>query len=234
LKSELQLFVLKLSGSLFSSPDFSEVIATLAAALKSNSVMSLILIAGGGATARKYIQAGMKIGLDQATLDELGIESSRLNASLLREALRPFSSDKIPTDLRELSEEFAKTGGKTGSRILVCGGLHPGQSTNAVAALISEKTNANLLINATDVDGVYTKDPSRFADAKKLETVTPPRLLEILASESVAAGTYDLMDPVALKLISRSKIPTRIVKCASVSLSRVLNGKKEGTAIVFE
>jgi uridylate kinase len=229
-----RLFVVKISGSLFSSRQFNDVIATIRNALSFEKDLLLILIAGGGATARKYIKAGEELGLDQATLDEIGIESSLLNASLLVEALHPYSSKRVPRDLNELTEEFEKTECGNNTRIVVCGGLYPGQSTNAVAALISEKTNANLLINATDVDGVYSKDPSRFTDAVKLASVTPAKLSEILGSESVQAGTYDLMDPVALKLISRSKIPTRIVKCESSSLSRVLRGENEGTAIVFE
>jgi uridylate kinase len=227
------LFVVKLSGSLFSSPLFGEVTKTIQKALTAQKELMLILIAGGGATARKYIEAGSQLGLDQATLDELGIESSRLNASLLVEALQPFVFREIPKDLAGLIELFVKMEIVADKRIVICGGLHPGQSTNAVAALTAEKTKASLLVNATDVDGVYNKDPARFKDAMKLETVTPWKLSEILGNESVQAGTYDLMDPVALKLISRSKIPTRIIKCDSSSLSKVLRGERDGTEIVF-
>jgi uridylate kinase len=229
-----RLFVLKLSGSMFLSPQFQDVIRTILNALREDRELSLILIAGGGATARKYIEAGLELGLDQTTLDEIGIESSRLNASLLAEALHPFASRKIPTDLSEVTEESETLSERNNARIVVCGGLHPGQSTNAVAALVTEKTKADLLINATDVDGVYSKDPSKFSDAVKLATVTPSTLAGILGSESMQAGTYDLMDPIALKLISRSRIPTRIVKCDSSSLSRVFRGENEGTAIIFE
>lgn len=229
-----RLFVLKLSGSLFSSSQFEDVIRAILNALKEDQELSLILIAGGGATARKYIQAGLDLGLDQTTLDEIGIESSRLNASLLIEALYPLASRKVAEDLTQLTEQSEKVLVTDNQRIVVCGGLYPGQSTNAVAALISEKTKADLLINATDVDGVYDKDPAQFSDAVKLSSVTPTKLSEILGTESVQAGTYDLMDPIALKLISRSRIPTKIVKCESSSLSRVLRGENEGTAIVFE
>ena len=229
-----RLFVLKLSGSLFSSSQFEDVVRAILNALMQEQDLSLILIAGGGTTARKYIQAGLELGLDQTTLDEIGIESSRLNASLLIEALHPFSSRKVAEDLSQLTEQCERLSLTDNQRIVVCGGLHPGQSTNAVAALISEKTKADLLINATDVDGVYNKDPVRFSDAVKLSSVTPTKLSEILGTESVQAGTYDLMDPIALKLITRSRIPTKIVKCDRSSLSSVLHGKDEGTTIVFE
>jgi uridylate kinase len=229
-----RLFVLKLSGSLFSSSQFEDVVRAILSALKLEQDLSLILVAGGGANARKYIQAGLELGLDQTTLDEIGIESSRLNASLLIEALYPLASRKVAEDLSQLIEQYEKILVTVDQRIVVCGGLHPGQSTNAVAALISEKTRAELLINATDVDGVYNKDPARFSDAVKLSSVTPSKLSEILGTESVQAGTYDLMDPIALKLITRSRIPTKIVKCESSSLWSVLHGENEGTTIVFE
>jgi uridylate kinase len=229
-----QLFVIKLSGSLFSSDNFRQVTLTIRDALSEKVHLFLILVAGGGATARKYIKAGAELGLDQSTLDELGIASSKLNASLLAEALYPLASRKVPNGLSDIVEQSEKLGREKNTRIVVCGGLQPGQSTNAVAALISEKTRADLLINATDVDGVYDKDPARHFDAKRFDEVTPARLSAILESESMEAGTYDLMDPIALKLISRSKIPTRIVKCDSLHLSKVLHGEKEGTEIVFQ
>ena len=91
---------------MFSSPLFQDVARTILNAVHEDKELTLILIAGGGATARKYIEAGLELGLDQATLDEIGIESSRLNASLLTEALHPFAHRKIPEDLSQLTEEF--------------------------------------------------------------------------------------------------------------------------------
>lgn len=229
-----ELVVVKLSGSIFSSPEFGGIVRTIKEVLNRKKQLFIILIAGGGATARKYIAAGKKLGLDQATLDELGIESSRLNGTLLVEALFPYARRVLPTTLTEVAEQLEMLPDAKGSRVLVCGGLHPGQSTNAVAALIAEKTKAEFLINATDVDGVYDKDPRRFNDAVLLKTVTVSKLSTILETESVQAGTYDLMDPVALKLISRSKIPTKIVRCKSSVLSRVLRGRKAGTEVLFQ
>jgi uridylate kinase len=226
------VFVIKLSGSTFSSSKFNEIALVLRKALAEEEHLFLILIAGGGAIARKYIEAGLKLGLDQATLDEIGISCSRLNATLLTEALRSPSKIQIPRFLSEIEEQFEMLG--DGSRVLVCGGLHPGQSTNAVGALIAEATKADCFVNATDVDGIYDKDPRQNAGAVLLENVTPSRLSKILEDESVSAGTYDLMDPVALKLIMRSRIPTKIVKCESSVLSRVLHGEKVGSAIIFQ
>lgn len=231
-----KLVTVKLSGSLFSSPDFGRMTRTIQNIVTKDKDLYLVLVAGGGATARKYIEAGHRLELDQATLDVLGIESSRLNARLLIEGFAQVASDKIPTNLSQAVEEMEliRSSSSKKKKILVCGGLQPGQSTNAVGAIIAEATRAKEFVNATDVDGVYDKDPRKFFDAVRLHKVTVGDLYRILGNESVEAGTYDLMDPVALRLISRSKIPTRIVKCESEVLENVLTGGKElGTEIAF-
>ena len=88
------------------------------------------------------------------------------------------------------------------------GGLHPGQSTNATAALIAEKVKAKKFLNATDVDGIYDSDPNKNKGAKMFREITVKKCLELLGSENSAAGAYDLMDIVALKVIERSKRST--------------------------
>jgi uridylate kinase len=118
--------------------------------------------------------------------------------------------------------------------VVVLGGLHPGQSTNAVGALVAEKLKAERFVNATDVEGVFSQDPRKHPGAKKLAKVTTKQLSEILGDESMLAGGYDLMDPVALKLIERSHIKTWIIKCDERRISEALAGSKiEGTEIVF-
>ncbi len=228
--------VLKLSGSIFSSGEFGRITKVIRNIVKTGKAgLYLVLIAGGGETARKYIESGRGLGLDQASLDELGIASSRLNARLLIAGLNGLASEKIPTSLQEIIEELELVHSSPKKKILVCGGLYPGQSTNAVGAIISEATHADEFVNATDVDGVYDKDPRKYSDAQKLAKVSAGELGRILESESVEAGMYDLMDPVALKIIARSKISTRIIKCDAGALRSVLvgDGAIVGTKIVF-
>ncbi|MHB1908195.1 MAG: UMP kinase [Nitrososphaerales archaeon] len=222
-----RLYVVKLSGSLFLSPLLIEFQKTIKNILKKDKDLFLVFVAGGGSIARKYIAAGKSLNLDQATLDELGISISRLNALTISLALSPFSASKIPHNLSEVRENMT-------NRVLACGGFIPGQSTNAVGALIAENLSAKEFLNLTDVDGVYDKDPRIFKDAKKLDQISVKELTKMLESESVQAGGYDLMDPVALKLIARSKIPTRIAKCDPKTFLEVIEGKKNiGTRITF-
>ena len=122
---------------------------------------------------------------------------------VLISALGNFAHVSVPTSLAEVVEALEARK----NRVVVVGGLHPGQSTNAVAALVAEKVGAEMFINATDTDGVYTEDPRRSENAELLPKVTTKELAKILANESIRAGGYDLMDPVALKLVERFTSP---------------------------
>ncbi|MFB5622394.1 MAG: UMP kinase, partial [Nitrosarchaeum sp.] len=117
--------------------------------------------------------------------------------------------------------------------IVVAGGLHPGQSTNGTAALIAEKINAEQFLNATDVDGVYDMDPNKFKNAKKFKRIELKNLKNMLVHEDSIAGGYDLMDIVALKIIERSKIKTRILKADIKILEKVIKGADLGTEIIL-
>ena len=116
--------------------------------------------------------------------------------------------------------------------IVVTGGLHPGQSTNGTAALIAEKTKAEEFLNATDVDGIYDSDPNKNKKAKKFARIDIKDLRNLLVRQGSMAGGYDLMDIVALKVIERSKIQTRIIDAEIKTIEKALNGKHVGTEII--
>ena len=117
--------------------------------------------------------------------------------------------------------------------IVVAGGLHPGQSTNGTAALIAEKTNAEQFINATDVDGVYDSDPNKNKKAKLFKQIEIKNLKKMLIHEDSVAGGYDLMDIVALKIIERSKIKTRVIRSDIKNLEKAIKGQATGTEIIL-
>src|SRR5260370_12527400 len=114
----------------------------------------LVLVAGGGENARTYLGAARKLGADESTCDLLGIQITRANAELLRLAMGSIASSKIPTML----SDFPHCVGS--AKAMVMGGLQPGQSTNAVAALAAEITRAESLVHGTAVDRVYTDAPT--------------------------------------------------------------------------
>jgi uridylate kinase len=185
-----------------------------------------IVVSGGGIIARHYVSLARSLGSDESSLDEMGIEISRLNAMLLSAALGDSVYPVIPSNLEEIS--VACQSGK----IVVSGGLHPGQSTNATAALICEKIKADRFLNATDVDGIYDSDPKKNTKAKMFKEITIKKCLDLLNNESTQAGNYELLDIVAMKVIERSKIPTFVIKSdPKVIRNLVMKNRQTGTKI---
>jgi uridylate kinase len=218
--------VIKLSGRVFGDDAAGELKKYARMLLDIGEQVQPVVVAGGGKVARHYINIARGFGSDEASLDILGIEVSRLNARLLIAALGDDAYPAVPVDLEQVGKAAA------GGRIVVTGGLHPGQSTNATAALIAEKVKAKKFLNATDVDGIYDSDPNKNKNAKMFKEITVKKCLELLGSENSAAGAYDLMDIVALKVIERSKIPTVVLRSDPAAIKNAIAGKPIGTRIV--
>jgi uridylate kinase len=110
----------------------------------------------------------------------------------------------------------------------VVGGLQPGQSTNAVSLIVAELMDADVVVNATTVDGVYTKPPTH-PGARKLKVVSYDRLKQILENSEwkQEPGRYELFDSLSLEIAKRSSIPIVIVhgKDPSNVLRAILEGK---------
>ena len=219
--------VIKLSGSIFSQGtnyakirEYAEMLSDI-----SNRVQPIV-IAGGGKVARHYINLARNLGSDEANLDIIGIDVSRLNAKLLITALGDQAYSQVPKNLEEVAIAVDS------SKIVIAGGLHPGQSTNATSALIAETSRASSFVNATDVDGIYDSDPNTNTKARLFKEITVNECMEILRVESAMAGTYDLMDIIALKVIERSKIPTRVVRSDTSDIRDAVDGKDIGTKII--
>jgi len=219
--------VIKLSGKVFAMDNVKALKDYAAFLVKISKFCQPIVIAGGGNIARHYISHARSSGADESTLDELGIEISRLNAKLLIYALKHKAYSHPPTTLQEIRHAVDD------GLIVVAGGLHPGQSTNGTAALIAEKVKAEQFLNATDVDGVYDMDPNKFKKAKKFKRIELKNLKNMLVHEDSVAGGYDLMDIVALKIIERSKIKTRILKATTNNIEKAIKGGNIGTEIIL-
>jgi len=219
--------VIKFSGKVFGVENIKILKDYARFLVKLNKTHQPIVVAGGGKIARHFISHARSSGADESTLDELGIEISRLNAKLLIYALKDKAYPHPPTSLKE-----AKNAVDSGL-IVVAGGLHPGQSTNGTAALIAEKVKAVTFLNATDVDGIYDSDPNKNKKAKVFKKIELKKLRGMLVKEDSVAGGYDLMDIVALKIIERSKIKTRVIQSDIKTLEKAVKGLAVGTEIVL-
>ena len=222
-----KILVIKLSGSVFNFKTTSKSLKEYAQVLLDiQTKVQPVVVSGGGIIARHYVSLARSLGSDESSLDEMGIEISRLNAMLLSASLGDSVYPVIPSNLEEIS--VACQSGK----IIVSGGLHPGQSTNATAALICEKIKADRFLNATDVDGIYDSDPKKNTKAKMFKEITIKKCLDLLNNESTQAGNYELMDIVAMKVIERSKIPTYVIKSdPKVIRNLIMKNRQTGTKI---
>ncbi len=222
--------VLKLGGSLLYSNDGSILTTKIEAYAKhiaalANEGHQLVVVVGGGKSARMFITAARDLGADESRCDWFGLRLARHNAELLAIALGDHAYPKVVESLEELDSVLCL------NKIVVMGGLTPGQSTNAVAALAAEVLRADAFFNATNVDGVYDRDPSQ-PGAKMLDRVSIEQLEQVLASGGTRAGEYRLFDPVAIRVVARSHIKTVIFNGNEPdNLVLLFKGERLGTAI---
>jgi len=223
----MKRIVIKLSGRIFGMDNVKILKDYARFLVKISKVCQPVIVAGGGPIARRYINYARSSGADESSLDELGIDISRLNAKLLIYALKHRAYPHPPTTLQEIRNAVDS------GAIVVTGGLHPGHSTNGTAALIAEKIKASVFLNATDVAGVYDLDPNKYKDAKMYKRIELKKLRNMLVRKESIAGGYDLMDILTLKIIERSKIKTRILKADIKTLEKAIKGGSVGTEIIF-
>jgi len=219
--------VVSVGGSVLARDLKPERFREYAAALKKISHENTVfIVTGGGRPARDYIKTARELGADEAACDVIGIEVTRLNARMLISALGDAAYCEPPLNYRE-----AKIASLTG-KIVVMGGVAPGQTTDAVSAVLAEYTGADLLINATSTDGVYTSDPKKNRDARKFDTLTPGELIEIVMKTEMVAGANSPFDLLAAKIIERCNIKTIVLNGEDPrNIVDAISGKHRGTVI---
>jgi len=223
----MQRIVLKVGGSYFLDGDKmrEDVLSDFVDLVKSFNNIELAVVVGGGKRARNYQEDARKKKMTEFDCDLLGIKASQDNAVQISKALGNLSVNKIPKTLVE-ARDFWK------ERILIMGGTEPGHTTDAVAALLAEATKSDLIIS-TNVDGIYTEDPKYHKDATKIPKMTFNEFLElVMKQDKLRPGENYVVDSVAAKIISRSKIKTRIIDGRDISnVEKAINGKITGTII---
>jgi len=162
-------------------------------------------VVGGGPTAREYIGTARALGANEIELDQLGIAVTRLNGRLLIAAL---GEQAAPTPIK--SYESGREAIRRGD-IPVLGGIVAAQTTDAVAAAFAEYVDADLLVYATSVPGVYDADPNEEPDASQFEQLTAGELVDVVADLEMDAGSNAPVDLLAAKVIERSGVPAAVL-----------------------
>jgi uridylate kinase len=221
--------VTKVGGSLFRHNLDHQRIGSYAKILRNihKQGHQVVVVAGGGECARTYIGTARALGTNEAQCDQIAIQVTRLNAQLLISAIGDDAFPEVAESVEDLRKYF------TAGRIVVMGGLQPAQSTDAVAAIVAESIGADLLVKTIDAPGICTKDPKKHPDAKILTEISVQELLKMIRDKPMIAGSYELMDPIAVRVIERSKIPCWVVSGDDpVNIKKVLDGEHVGTRIV--
>lgn len=203
----MDIVVISIGGSVLipDKGDF-EYLSELANLLRRlSSQFKLYLVTGGGRIARYYIDLARRFGAEESYLDEIGVQVTRLNARLLICALLGEACNSLPKSV----EEAVKLGKK--HRIVVMGGTTPGHTTDGVASMLAEALGADRIINATSVDGIYSKDPKKHKDAKRIDRLSFEDLLEFCRTSIWRAGPCNVFDALGAETLARCRIPLLVV-----------------------
>lgn len=221
-------YVISVGGSILidQKPNYS-MIAKFAESINrlSDEGYRIVLVVGGGKVCRNYVAAAKSLGANNFQLDELGITITRANASLLI----PVINNAHKAILTEVNQ--ARPVLDVG-KIPVFGGLHPGITTDAVAALIAEALDG-IFINLTNVDGIYSMDPKKHPHAKFYEKIPYNELISLMKlGESKPAQNLVLDLPCCL-ILKRSKLKGMVMDGTDLDnfKAAVRGGEFKGTVI---
>ncbi len=147
-----------------------------------------IIVPGGGKTARRYMEAAKALGGSTTDQDWTGIASVDCNAELLRilfDAPVVTVTEKIPV-----------------KPVVIVTGAGPGHSSDYDVVLLAKKLKAECLINATNQDFIYDKDPAKYKSAKPLQELTWAQYRKIIGGKW-ESSMHVPFDPVASKLAAK-------------------------------
>lgn len=222
-------YVISIGGSLIAPPQgvdwhfLQKLRALILREIKKGH--KFFLIAGGGITARNYAAAASKVvKINKEDLDWLGIHATRLNAQLLRTIFRDQANPEIiknPT-IRLSSKK----------NIIVASGWKPGRSTDYVAVMLARQYGAKTILNLSNIDYVYDKDPKKHKDAKIKLKMTWSEFRKLVGNKW-SPGLNAPFDPVAAKQAAELGLEVIIMNGQKMeNLKNYLAGKKfKGTVI---
>jgi uridylate kinase len=178
-----------------------------------------VIVVGGGGTCRTYQRAAKAVTkVTNEDLDWLGIHATRLNGHLMRTIFRQVAHAEMFNDPRRVPKRFREA-------VVVAAGWKPGWSTDYVATSVAKRLGTKVVINLSNIDYLYTKDPRKYKDA------TPICEIGWKAFRKMVGSTWDPgmnvpFDPVASKLAQGSGINVILANGKNLkNLEKILAGK---------
>ncbi len=211
--------VIKVGGSTSiteAGPDFSYFSRLIPVLSKIKKKNQMIVSIGGGGLTRSYHRSIEKFPLKPREKEEAFIELIKSNVLVLSHLLKT-------RPIFTLDEINRNTSG-------VIGGIKPGRSTDANAAIAAQRIGADMFIKLSNVDGIYDKDPNRFGDASIIRRMSFSDLKKISIKGS--PNNYGILDETAIMTLSRNRIKTCIITGINPkNLLRILKSESSGTVV---
>ena len=185
------------------------------------------IVVGGG----NFWRGRQNEEFDRATADYIGMLGTTMNALVVNDTFRQLKVDsRVQTtiEMRQIAEFYIKGRAHkhlSKNRIIIfgCGTGSPFFSTDTAAALKAAEIGADALIKATNVDGVYDKDPKKYKDAKKYDEIS---YLEVLNKK------LKVMDSTSTTMCMDNNIPILVVNINNANdLKKAIEGKEIGTIV---
>ena len=212
----------------------SDVITSYAKQIKeiADLGVEVSIVIGGGNIFRGI--SGAAQGVDRVTGDHMGMLATVINSLALQNSIEKLG---VPTrvqtaiEMPKVAEPFIKRRAQRHlekGRVVIFGAGtgNPYFTTDTAAALRAIEMETDVVIKATKVDGIYDKDPVKYPDAKKYETVT---YNEVLAKD------LKVMDATAISLCRENKLPIIVFNSLiEGNLKKVVMGEHIGTTVVAD
>jgi len=192
--------------------------------------VQVCLVIGGGNIFRGV--SGAAAGMDRASGDYMGMLATVMNAITLQDGLERAG---VPTrvqsaiSMQEVAEPYIRRRAirhmEKGRVVIFAAGTgNPFFTTDTAAALRAAEIGADVVFKATKVDGVYDKDPNKFADAVRYES---------LSFMDVLSGELEVMDSTAIALCKDNAIPIVVFDLFGAgNIGRAVRGEPIGTSIL--
>ncbi|HDD25218.1 MAG TPA: UMP kinase [Chloroflexi bacterium] len=210
------------------SPHMAEEIAAKILAIR-NLEVEVVIVLGAGNIWRG--RDGLTHGMERATADHMGMLATIMNALALADALERLGvTTRVQTsiEMRAIAEPYIRRRAirhlEKGRVVIIGGGTgNPYFTTDTAAALRAMEVDADLLIKATKVDGVYTEDPHENPDAQRFDHLSYMQALEMRVG---------VMDATAISLCMENDLPIMVLNLWQPhSLELAIMGERIGTLI---
>ena len=186
-----------------------------------------LLVVGGGNIMRHYRDAATSItkNVSNDDLDWLAIHITRVNAHLLRTIFFDIAHPRIIENYEHKLENWTEP-------IAIGAGWKPGWSTDYDAVILARDHDSKLIINLSNIDWVYDKDPNKFKDAKKIEKISWVEMEKIVGNKW-EPGLNLPFDPIATKLAKDLGLTVIVTNGKNYeNIDKIISGSKfEGTII---